>query len=83
MENLNLRGLSATTSCNFEVGSKAEIELRSNYVAPVKVSALVRWVEPSEREDSSHAVGFLIRKIRIIDWFKFMKLVAQIRKETW
>ena len=83
MEDLNLRGLSVRTSCSFEPGSKVEIELRSKYVAPVKVSALVRWVQPPESEGSSHAVGFLIRKIRIVDWFKFMKLVAQVRKEIW
>ena len=83
VDNLNLRGLMVRTSCKFEVGSKAEIELRSKYVGPVKVSALVRWVKPGEHEDSSYAVGFLIRKVRVIDWFKFMKLVAQIRKEIW
>ena len=83
VENLSLRGLSARTSCAFDVGSKAEIELRSKYLAPVRVSALVRWVRPSESEDSPHAVGFLIRRVRIIDWFKFMRLVAQIKKEIW
>ena len=83
VEDMNLRGLSARTSCDFEVGSRAEIELRSRYVAPVKISALVRWVKPQECEESSYVVGFLIRKVRIMDWFKFMKLVAQVKKEIW
>ncbi len=83
VENLSLRGLSVRTSCEFECGSVAEIELRSNYVAPVRVYARVRWVKPAECEGSSHLVGFSIHKIPILDWFRFMKLIAQLKKELW
>jgi hypothetical protein len=83
IENLSLRGLSARTSAAFSEGSKVEIQLKSSYVAPVKVYACVRWVTPPECEGSSHVVGFSIHKIRFTDWFRFMKLIAQVRKELW
>ncbi len=81
--NLSLRGLSLRTSCEFERDSIAEIELRSSYVAPVKVHARVRWIVPAECEGSSHLIGFSVYKIRIVDWFRFMKLMAQLKKELW
>jgi len=83
VENLSLRGLSARTSCEFEKDSIAEIELRSSYVSPVKVHARVKWVTPAECEGSSHLIGFSIHKVRIVDWFRFMKLIAQLKKELW
>ncbi len=83
VENLSLRGLSVRTSSQFAEGSAAEVELKSNYVAPVKVYARVRWVAQPECEGSSHAVGFLIQKIRFTDCFRFMKLIAQVKKELW
>lgn len=83
MENLSLRGLSARTSRSFERGSVAEVELRSKYVAPVKIQARVKWVTPPECEGASHVVGFSIIRVRIADWFRFMKLIAQVKKEVW
>ncbi|MBI5115520.1 PilZ domain-containing protein [Candidatus Poribacteria bacterium] len=83
IENLSLRGLSARTSAAFTEGAQAEVEVRSTYVAPVKVYARVRWVTPPECEGSSHVVGFSIHRIRFTDWFRFMKLIAQVRKELW
>lgn len=83
IENLSLHGLSLRTSCEFERDSIAEIVLRSSYVNPVKVHARVRWIMPPECEGSSHLVGFSIYKIRIVDWFRFTKLVAQLKKELW
>ncbi len=83
VENVSLHGLNLRTSCEFEHDSIAEIELRSTYIAPVKVHARVRWVAPAECEGSSHLIGFSIYKIRIVDWFRFTKLVAQLKKELW
>jgi len=83
VENLSLRGLCARTSCAFEKDSIAEIELKSTYTAPVKMRARVRWVQPVEGEESSHIVGFSIQRVHIFDWFKFMKIVSQIKKEVW
>lgn len=83
VEDLSLRGLCAKTSCTFEKDSIVEIELKSTYAAPVKIRARVRWVQPAEDEGSSHTVGFSIQRVRIFDWFKFMKIISQIKKEVW
>ena len=83
VENLSLRGLSAKTSCDFEQGGSVEIELRSKYAAPVTIRARVRWVTPPESEGSPYSVGFSIYKIRIFDWLRFMRIIAQIKKEVW
>ena len=81
IEDMSIRGLKAVTSRGFEVGAKADIELRSTYAAPVRVRARVAWVGPSE--EGSHSVGFSISKVRIVDWFKFMRIISQIKKEVW
>lgn len=83
IEDLSLRGLCARTSCEFEQGSTVEIELISSYVAPVKVYARVKWTSPPECEGASHLVGFAIQRVRIVDWFRFMKLIAQLKREVW
>jgi hypothetical protein len=83
VEDLSLRGLCARTSCAFEKDSIAEIELKSTYTVPVRMRARVRWIQPAEGEESLHTVGFSIHRVRIFDWFKFMKIVSQIKKEVW
>jgi hypothetical protein len=83
VEDLNLRGLSASTSCIFEKGCIAEIELKSTYSAPVKIRARVTWVKPAESAESRNLIGFSVSKIRIFDWFRLARIVAQIRKEVW
>jgi hypothetical protein len=83
VENLSLRGMSVRTSCEFERNSAVEIELRSSYVAPVKIHARVRWIIPPECEGSSHVVGFSIQRVRIMDWLKFMRLITRLKKELW
>ncbi|RJP74605.1 MAG: hypothetical protein C4532_01965 [Candidatus Abyssobacteria bacterium SURF_17] len=83
VEDLSLCGLCARTSCEFEQGSAVEIELISSYVAPVRVCARVRWVSPPQCEGSHHLVGFTIQRVRIVDWFRFMKLIAQLKREVW
>ena len=82
IENISLRGLSARTSCTFEAGEIAEVELRSEHAMPVRLNARVRWTMPPEQEGSSHVVGFSIRRVHIVDWFKFMRVMAQIKKEA-
>ncbi len=83
VEDLSLRGLKARTSRSFDEGSVADIELKSEYAAPVRIRARVMWVKSAEEEESSHLVGFSITKIRIKDWFKFMRIVSRIKKEVW
>ncbi len=83
MENLGLRGLSVRTSCDFEQGDRVEVELKSKYAAPVNMRARVKWVTPLECEEASYAIGLSIYKIRIFDWFRFMRIIAQIKKEVW
>ena len=83
VENLSLRGLSVKTSCRFEEGGVAEVELGSNYVAPFKIQARVKWVASPESEGSPHVVGFSITRVRILDWLRFMRLISQLKKELW
>ena len=83
VEDLSLRGLKVRTSEGFEKGADADIELKSTYAAPVRIRARVAWVAPSEDEQYSHVVGFSISKIRIVDWFRFMRIISQIKKEVW
>ena len=83
VEDLSLRGLKAKTTCGFEKDDNADIELKSEYAAPVRIRARVVWVNPAEDEESSHLVGFSITKIRIRDWFRFMRIISQIKKEVW
>lgn len=80
---LSLRGLRAKTSCVFEKDSIAEIELRSTYSAPVRMRACVKWIQPSQDEESSYNIGFCIQRVRIFDWFKFRKIISQIKREIW
>ncbi len=83
VEDLSLRGMKAKTSCDFEKDCAVSVMLISNYSAPIKFHARVRWSLPPEHEDSSHLVGFQITKIRIIDWLRFIRIIAQIKKEVW
>ena len=83
VENLSLRGLSARSSCDFEEGADAEIDLRSSYTAPLRIHARVIWVTPPKGEGEPYCIGFSISRIRIFDWFKYMRLVKQIRRESW
>jgi hypothetical protein len=83
VEDVSMRGLRARTSCEFRSGSAVEVELKSEYVGPVKVYARVKWTAPSECEGVSRVVGFSIQKVRIVDMFKFMKLISQIKRELW
>jgi hypothetical protein len=80
---LSLRGLSARTCCAFEVGERTEVELTKTYASPVKVHASVKWVRSEEHEGFTHLVGFSISKVHVIDWFKFMRLVARMKREVW
>jgi hypothetical protein len=83
VENLSLRGLRVRASRSFVEGSSAEIELRSKYAAPIKIRARVTWVKPPKNEGPTHIVGFSISKVRIVDWFRFMRIISQIKKEVW
>lgn len=83
VEDLSLRGLKARTSSSFERDAVAEIELKSSYTAPVKIHARVAWVETSGDKDAPHIVGFSITKVRIVDWFRFVRVISRIKKEVW
>jgi hypothetical protein len=83
VEDMSLRGLKARTTCDFEKGAAADIKLISSYTAPVKIRARIAWIEPLAEEQSSYMVGFSISKVRIVDWFKFLRIVSQIKKEVW
>ena len=83
VDNLSLRGLCARTSCDFDEGTNVQIELRSKYSAPVRFRGRVRWVKPSEEEGSSHIIGITITRVRIFDWFRFLRIISQIKREVW
>ena len=83
VEDLSLRGLKARTTCDFKKGDTADVELTSSYTAPVKIHARIAWIEPVEDEQSSYRVGLSISKVRIVDWFKFLRIISQIKKEVW
>ncbi len=84
VEDLSLRGLKARTTESFEDGSAADIELTSAYAAPVRIRARVAWNGPlNDDESPSRVVGFSISKVRIFDWFRFMRIISQIKKEVW
>ena len=84
VEDLSLRGLKARTTESFEDGAVADIELTSAYAAPVRIRARVAWVGPLDDDEcSSRVVGFSISKVRIFDWFRFMRIISQIKKEVW
>ncbi len=83
IEDLSLKGLKVKTGRGFDEGSDAEIELKSEYTTAVRIRARVMWVIAAEDAEFSHIVGFSITRIRIRDWFRFMKIIAQIRKEVW
>ncbi len=83
VEDLSLRGLKARTTESFEEGAAADIELTSTYSAPVRIRARVAWIGPPDDEQSSRVVGFSISKVRIFDWFRFMRIISQIKKEVW
>jgi len=83
VEDLSLKGLKARTSCDFRKGAIADIILTSSYTAPIKIRARVTWIEPVEDEQVSYLVGFSISKVRIVDVFKFLRLISQIKKEVW
>jgi hypothetical protein len=83
VENMSARGLSIRTCCEFVPGSNVEIELKSGYAAPVKLHARVRWVSPQEKNESARLVGFSIRKVGVIEWFRYRKVLAQLKKELW
>jgi hypothetical protein len=83
VEDLSLRGMKVRTSRDFEKGCDVRIKLVSNYTTPVTIFGRVRWTMPQETETASHVVGIAITKVRIIDWFKFIRLIAQIKKEVW
>jgi len=80
---LSLKGLKVKTGRSFDEGSNAEIELKSEYTKAVRIRARVMWVITAEDAEFSHIVGFSITRIRVRDWFRFMKIIAQIRKEVW
>lgn len=83
IEDLNLLGLKARTMCDFEKGTNVKIMLVSNYMAPIRIYGRVKWTLLPENEGASHVVGFSITKVRIFDWFRFIKVMAQIKKEVW
>jgi hypothetical protein len=83
VEDLSLRGLKARTTESFEVGATADIELTSTYTSPVTIRGRVAWVAPPDDEQPTRVVGFSISKVRIFDWFRFMRIIAQIKKEVW
>jgi len=83
VENLSARGLSVRSCCDFSPGSNVEIELKSNYMDPVKLHARVRWVAPLEESGSARLIGFSIRKVGFIEWFRYMKILAHLKKELW
>ena len=83
IEDLSLRGLKARTSCDFEKGCTVRVKLVSSYAAPVTIHGRVKWTIPPETEGESHIIGVSITKVRIIDWFKFIRVVAQIKREVW
>jgi hypothetical protein len=83
IEDLNLRGLKVRTVSNFEKGTNVRITLVSNYMAPIKIHGRVKWTLLPEDEGASHVVGFSITKVRIVDWFRFLKVIGQIKKEVW
>jgi hypothetical protein len=80
---LSLRGLKVVTTVDFEQGAAADIKLISSYTAPVKLRTRIAWIRSLEDEEASYMVGFSIFKIRIVDWFKFLRIVSQIKKELW
>jgi hypothetical protein len=83
VEDLSLRGLKVRTSCNFEEGAAADIELKTSYTAPVKIRGRMAWIAACEDEQASHIVGLSITKVRIVDWFRFIRMISQIKKEMW
>lgn len=83
VENVSVRGLSARTCCEFVPGSEVDIELKSGYGAPVRLSAQVRWVKALSETDSIRLIGFSIRRIGVIEWFRYMRLLSQLKKELW
>ena len=83
VEDLSLRGMKARTSCDFEEGCDVRVRLESNYAAPLTVYGRVKWTILPEDEGAWYVVGVSITKVRVIDWFKFIKVVAQIKKEVW
>jgi len=83
VEDISIRGLSIRTCCEFSPGSDVEIELKSNYLHPVKLQARVRWVAPVEGSGSSRLVGCSIRKVGVIEWFRYMRVLSHLKKELW
>ena len=83
IEDLSLRGMKARTTTGFEKGCDVKIKLVSNYSAPVQIHARVKWMIPPEDEGSTYLIGFLITKVRIVDWLRFLKIIGQIKKEVW
>lgn len=83
VEDLSFRGLKARTTCEYEKDTVADIKLVSSYAAPVKFRARIAWSVPLEDEQSTYRVGFAISKVRIVDWFKFLRIISQIKKEMW
>ncbi|GAB4351134.1 MAG: hypothetical protein Kow0099_35070 [Candidatus Abyssubacteria bacterium] len=83
VEDVSMKGLRVTTSCDFQPGTAVEVELKTEYVGPVKLYARVKWCGPSECEGPPLRLGLSIQKVRILDMFKFMKLISQIKRELW
>lgn len=83
VEDLNLSGFKAKTSCAFDEGDKVDVELITTYAPRVKIRARVRWATPPGDDGEAGEIGLSITRVRIIDWFKFVRIVSQIKKEVW
>jgi hypothetical protein len=80
---LGLCGMKVKTTQEFERGRSIKVKLVSKYAAPVRIRGRVRWARASDGEDSSYLIGLSITRIRIPDWFRFIRIVSQVRKEVW